>query len=95
MVAGQILTDVYTERGERIRIIPAWRAARHEQDYYYRQNARDGVLVRVKPDGPEEVMPVEPLALRGVIPTRVPSRRMSWRRRNEFPRARTLRRRSG
>ena len=39
IVTGQVLTVVYTERGERIRIISAWRAARHEQDYYYRQNA--------------------------------------------------------
>jgi uncharacterized protein len=39
MTNGQVLTVVYTERGERIRIISAWRAARHEQDYYYRQNA--------------------------------------------------------
>ncbi len=36
---GQVLTVVYTERGERIRIISAWRAARREQDDYYRQNA--------------------------------------------------------
>jgi uncharacterized DUF497 family protein len=34
-----ILHVSYTERGERIRIISAWRATRHEQDYYYRQNA--------------------------------------------------------
>ncbi len=39
MTNGQVLTVVYTERGERIRIISAWRATRHEQDYYYRQNA--------------------------------------------------------
>jgi uncharacterized DUF497 family protein len=36
---AQLLTVVYTGRGERIRIISAWRATRHEQDYYYRQNA--------------------------------------------------------
>jgi hypothetical protein len=36
---GQVLTVVYTERGERVRIISARRATRHEQDYYYRQNA--------------------------------------------------------
>jgi uncharacterized DUF497 family protein len=34
-----VLTIVYTERGEVIRIISARRATRHEQDYYYRQNA--------------------------------------------------------
>jgi uncharacterized DUF497 family protein len=39
MTNGQVLTVVYTERGERIRIISARRAMRHEQDYYYRQNA--------------------------------------------------------
>jgi uncharacterized protein len=39
MVRGQVLTIVYTERGDRIRIISSWRATRHEQDYYYRQNA--------------------------------------------------------
>ncbi|HEU0157616.1 MAG TPA: BrnT family toxin [Stellaceae bacterium] len=39
MVDGQVLTVVYTERGNRIRIISAWRATRHEQDRYYRQNA--------------------------------------------------------
>jgi uncharacterized DUF497 family protein len=39
MREGQLLTVVYTERGERIRIISARRATRHEQDIYYRQNA--------------------------------------------------------
>jgi len=39
MVTARVLTVVYAERGERIRIIAARRAARHEQDYYYRQNA--------------------------------------------------------
>jgi uncharacterized protein len=39
MAGGQVLTVVYTERGDRIRIISAWRATRHERDYYYRQNA--------------------------------------------------------
>ena len=39
MTSGQVLTVVYTERSDRIRIISAWRATRHEQDYYYRQNA--------------------------------------------------------
>ena len=39
MTSGQVLTVVYTERGDRIRIISAWRATRHERDYYYRQNA--------------------------------------------------------
>jgi uncharacterized DUF497 family protein len=36
---GVILHVTYTERGERIRIISARRAERHEQDNYYRQNA--------------------------------------------------------
>ena len=39
MVRGQLLTVVYTERGDRIRIISSWRATRHEQIFYYRQNA--------------------------------------------------------
>ena len=39
VTSGQVLTVVYTERGERIRIISAWRATKHEQDHYYRQNA--------------------------------------------------------
>ena len=37
---GVILHVTYTERGQRIRIISARRAERHEQDDYYRQNAR-------------------------------------------------------
>jgi uncharacterized protein len=39
MSAGQALTIVYTERLERIRIISARRATKHEEGYYYRQNA--------------------------------------------------------
>jgi uncharacterized protein len=39
MCEGVILHVTYTERGERIRIISARRAERHEQDDYYRQNA--------------------------------------------------------
>jgi uncharacterized DUF497 family protein len=35
----QILSVVYAERAERIRIISARRATRNEQDYYYRENA--------------------------------------------------------
>jgi len=37
---GVILHVTYTERGERIRIISARRAQRHEQDEYYRENSR-------------------------------------------------------
>ena len=37
MCDGVILHVTYTERGERIRIISARRAERHEQDNYYRQ----------------------------------------------------------
>jgi uncharacterized DUF497 family protein len=33
-----LLHLTYTERGERIRLISARRAERHEQDYYYREN---------------------------------------------------------
>ena len=40
MCEGVILHVTYTERGQRIRIISARRAERHEQDDYYRQNAR-------------------------------------------------------
>jgi uncharacterized protein len=40
MCEGVILHVTYTERGDRIRIISARRAARHEQDDYYRENAR-------------------------------------------------------
>ena len=39
MSQGQLLTIVYTERGERVRIISARKATRHEQDDYYRKNA--------------------------------------------------------
>jgi len=38
MSGGQILSVVYTERGERLRIISARRATKHEKDNYYRQN---------------------------------------------------------
>ena len=36
---GVILHVTYTERGERIRIISARRATKHEQEDYYRENA--------------------------------------------------------
>ncbi len=36
---GVILHVTYTERSERIRIISARRAERHEQDDYYRENS--------------------------------------------------------
>jgi hypothetical protein len=39
MAADHMLTVVYTERDERIRIISARRATKNEQDRYYRQNA--------------------------------------------------------
>ena len=39
MRQGVILRVTYTERGDRIRIISAPRATKHEQDHYYRQNA--------------------------------------------------------
>ncbi len=38
MVEGALLFVSYTERGERIRIISARRATKHEQDDYYQQN---------------------------------------------------------
>ena len=39
MSGDQVLSVVYTERAERIRIISARRATRNEQELYYRQNA--------------------------------------------------------
>ena len=39
MCDGVILHVTYTERGERIWIISARRATRHEQDNYYRENS--------------------------------------------------------
>ncbi len=39
MSGGRILSVVYTERGERLRIISARRATKYEKDNYYRQNA--------------------------------------------------------
>ena len=39
MCEGMILHVTYTERDERIRIISARRAEKHEQDDYYRENA--------------------------------------------------------
>ncbi len=35
----EVLYVAYTERGDNVRIIMARRAAKHEQDRYYRQNA--------------------------------------------------------
>jgi uncharacterized protein len=37
--ANQLLTIVYTEREERLRIISARRATKNEEDLYYRENA--------------------------------------------------------
>jgi len=39
MTGDQVMTVVYTERAERIRIISARRATTNEQDLYYRENA--------------------------------------------------------
>ena len=36
---GALLHVTYTERGERIWIISARRAERHEQDHYFRENS--------------------------------------------------------
>jgi uncharacterized DUF497 family protein len=38
MVEGTLIFVAYTERDERIRIISARRATRHEQDDYFQQN---------------------------------------------------------
>jgi uncharacterized protein len=40
IVEGSLLFVSYTERCERIRIISARRATRHEQDDYYQQNGQ-------------------------------------------------------
>jgi len=40
MCEGVLLHVTYTERGERIRLISARKAERHERAYYYRQNAQ-------------------------------------------------------
>jgi uncharacterized DUF497 family protein len=40
MVEGTLIFVAYTERGDRVRIITARRATRHEQDDYFEQNAR-------------------------------------------------------
>lgn len=40
MCQGVVLHVTYTERGNRVRIISVRRAERHEQDAYYRENAR-------------------------------------------------------
>lgn len=39
MCEGVILHVTYTERGERVCIISARRAVKHEQNHYYRQNS--------------------------------------------------------
>jgi uncharacterized DUF497 family protein len=39
MAGNHVLTVAYTMRAERIRIISARQATKHEQDLYYRQNA--------------------------------------------------------
>ena len=41
MSNGVLLTAVYTERGEQIRIISARKATRHEQREYYRNQTSD------------------------------------------------------
>ena len=39
MAGDHVLSVVYRERAERIRIIPARQATKNEQDFYHRQNA--------------------------------------------------------
>lgn len=41
MVSDVLLTVVYTERGERIRIISARKATKHEQREYYRSQTAE------------------------------------------------------
>jgi uncharacterized DUF497 family protein len=38
MVRGEVVTVTYTERDDRIRIISARKATRHEQDTYFSQD---------------------------------------------------------
>ena len=40
MVEGALIFVVYTERDDRVRIITARRATRHEQDDYFQQNGQ-------------------------------------------------------
>jgi hypothetical protein len=40
-VGGKLVTVIYTERGERIRIISARHATRREHDRYYHKNSQD------------------------------------------------------
>jgi uncharacterized DUF497 family protein len=40
LAEGPLLVVAYTERGDRIRIVSARRATRHEQDFYTRQNKK-------------------------------------------------------
>jgi uncharacterized DUF497 family protein len=39
-MVGMLIFVVYTERGDRVRIITARRATRHEQDDYFQQNGQ-------------------------------------------------------
>ena len=41
MVGGQLVTVVYTDRDDRIRLISARRASKREHDDYYRQNSQE------------------------------------------------------
>lgn len=40
MSGGSLLTVVYTQRGDAIRLISARRASKHERNDYYRQNSQ-------------------------------------------------------
>jgi putative transcriptional regulator len=61
MCDGVILHVTYTERGERIRIISARRAERHEQDTTIDKMHRDGTVVEVLADGTERGFPDTPM----------------------------------
>jgi uncharacterized protein len=39
LASGSLITLIYTERGERLRIISARQATRREHDRYYRENS--------------------------------------------------------
>jgi len=66
MTSNQVLSVVYTERAERIRIISARRATKMSKTTTIAKMRRNGRLVRVKPDGTEEALDTPSLPPRSV-----------------------------
>ena len=104
MCEGVILHVTYTERGERIRIISARRAERHEQDDYYRKTRADGTIVEVISDGSEQPFPDRPMremteaeveAAAAADPDARPMTPEELRTARRVPRVKTLRRALG